>query len=172
MPLRHHINVSNTLYKSNMDIRSNLSWISALNMTLVSIISTSQVNLNPQNLGTTWLVYWYKGATICPWERIPIAQTFFVCLIWMYEVVWGGYQPQPWKCAIISTPQVDLNPQNRGQLGQCNYKGATIRPWDSIPMSQTLCIRLKWMYEVVWSGFQPWPWHYGIIFTQQVSLTS
>ncbi len=38
----------------------------------------------------------------------------------MHEVVWGEYQPQPWRCGIISTPQVNLNPQIWGQLGQCN----------------------------------------------------
>jgi len=38
----------------------------------------------------------------------------------MYEVVWGGNQPQTWLNAIISTPQVNLNSQIRGQLGWCN----------------------------------------------------
>ncbi len=45
----------------------------------------------------------------------------------MYEVVWGGYQPQPWSCGIISTPQVNLNPQIWGQLGQCN--GIRVQPY-------------------------------------------
>ena len=104
-----------------------------------------------------------------------MAQTLCICLIWMYEVVWGGYQPQPWRCGIISTPQLNLNPQILGQLG-C-YNGIRVHPylletWDSIPMSQTLCICLLWMYEAVWSRYQPQPWRYGIIFTPQVTLTS
>ncbi len=102
-----------------------------------------------------------------------MSQTFFICLIWVYEVVWGEYQPQPWRCGIISTPQVNLNPQTWGKLGQCN--GIRVQPyvpWDSIPMSQTLCLCLIWMYESVWSGYQPQPWCCGIIFTPQVTLTS
>ncbi len=50
-----------------------------------------------------------------------------ICLIWMYEVVWGEYQPQTWRCGIISTPQVNLNPQVWGQLGQCN--GIKVQPY-------------------------------------------
>ncbi len=38
----------------------------------------------------------------------------------MYEVVWGGYQTQPWRNGIISTPHVTLSPQIWGRLGQCN----------------------------------------------------
>jgi hypothetical protein len=42
---------SNTLYMSNMDVWSGLRWISTSNMTLDSITSTPQVNLNPQIWG-------------------------------------------------------------------------------------------------------------------------
>ncbi len=45
----------------------------------------------------------------------------------MYEVVWGGYQPQPWQNDIIFTPQVNLNPKNWGQLGRCN--GIKVHPY-------------------------------------------
>ncbi len=38
------------------------------------------------NLGPTWPVYWYEGATICPSDSIPIAQTLCmwlnVCMKW------------------------------------------------------------------------------------------
>jgi hypothetical protein len=27
----------------------------------------------------------YRGAIICPWDSIPMAQTLFICLTWMYE---------------------------------------------------------------------------------------
>ncbi len=40
-----------TLFMSNMDVWSNLRWISDSNMTLDSIFSTPQVNLNPQIWG-------------------------------------------------------------------------------------------------------------------------
>jgi len=82
----------------------------------------------------------------------------------MHEVVWGGYQLQTWPNDIMVTPQVNLNSQIWGQLGQWTNKGAHIWPCDSIPMAQTLCICPIWMYYiVVWGGYQPQPWWYGII---------
>jgi hypothetical protein len=45
----------------------------------------------------------------------------------MYEVVWGGFQPQPWSCGIISTPQVNLILQIWGQFGQRN--GIRVQPY-------------------------------------------
>ncbi len=45
----------------------------------------------------------------------------------MYEVVWSGHQPHPWHCGIISTPQVNLNPQIWRQLGRC--KGIRVQPY-------------------------------------------
>ena len=64
-----------------------------------------------QNLVATWPVYLYKVANLCPWACIPMAQTLCICLLWMYEVVWGRYRPQPWHHSIISTSPVNLNPQ-------------------------------------------------------------
>ena len=61
-----------------------------------------------------------RCAPICPWDSIRMYQTFCSCLIWIYEVVWCEYQPQPWRCDIISPPQVKLISQIWGQLGQCN----------------------------------------------------
>ncbi len=68
-----------------------------------------------------------KGATICPWDSIPMSQTLCICLIWMYKVVWVAYWPYTWCYGIISTPQVNLNPQIWGQLGQCN--GIRVQPY-------------------------------------------
>ncbi len=56
-----------------------------------------------------------------------MAQTLFICLIYMYEVVWCEYQPQPWCYDIMSTPQVDLYFQIWGQLGRCN--GIRVHPY-------------------------------------------
>ncbi len=109
----------------------------------------------------------YKGATICPWDSIPMAQTLCIYLIRMWEAVWGGYQPQPCCCGIIFTPQMTLTSQIWGQLGRCNdmrvhpYSLETSYQW----LKQFIC--LLWMYEVVWGGYQPQPWHCGIIFTPQ-----
>ena len=121
------------------------------------IISTPQMIKSP-NLGPAWPVLRYMVATICRWDSIPMAQTLCICQIWMYEVVWGGHQPQTWRYGIISTPQWNLSPQIWGQLGRCYDKGGTICPWDSIPMAQTLCICCKGMYEVIWGEYQPQPW--------------
>ncbi len=90
------------------------------------IISTPQVTLTSQIWGQ---LGWCNGmgAHMCPWDSITIAQTLRICQIWMYEVVWGGYQPQPWRNDIISTPQVIMSPQIWGRLGWCN--GIMVHPY-------------------------------------------
>ncbi len=40
---------------------------------------------------------------------------YCICLLWMHEAIWGGYQPQTWSCGIISTPQVNLTSQIQRQ---------------------------------------------------------
>ncbi len=89
----------------------------------------------------------YKGESIFPWDSIPMAQTLCICLIWMYEAVWGEYLPQSWRMATFPLLKWTLLPKSGGK-----YKGASIRPWDSMPMAQTLSICLIWMYEAVWGG--------------------
>ncbi len=220
-----------------MDVWSDLRWISASNMTLWHQFHSSSGPEFPNLLGPTWPVSRYKGASIFLWDSIPMTQTLFTCLLWIYEVVWGGYQPQTWCYGIIFTPQVTLTsiiwwchhgrchgirvfpyfletayqwlnyfvyvyygcwkwsevnislkhnvmvsfsllrwrwlPKSAGaNLAVLRYKGATIFPCDSIPMTQKLCICLLWMYEVVLGEYQPQIWHYGIIFIPQVTLTS
>ena len=120
------------------------------------IISTPQV--------TSWIPK--SGANLAggmlyeppyAFETAPMAQTFWICqiLIWMYEVVWGGYRPQPWCYKIIFTPYT----QSRIPRSVANLAGVTVCvppcPWDSIPMAETLCIYLICMYEVVRGGYQP-----------------
>ncbi len=56
-----------------------------------------------------------------------MTQTLIICLPWMYEVVWGGCQPQPWHYGITSTPQVTLSPKILGQPGHCN--GIKVPPY-------------------------------------------
>ncbi len=65
-----------------------------------------------------------------------MAQTFCICLIWMYEAVWGRYQPQPCGYPIILIPQVTLISQIWGQLGWCN--GIRVHPYALEPAYQWL----------------------------------
>ena len=46
------------------------------------------------------------GCIHCPWDSIPMVQTLCAYQIWMYDMVWGGYQAQPWHNDIIPTPQL------------------------------------------------------------------
>jgi hypothetical protein len=106
---------------SNIDVWSGLMLVSASNMMLWHHFhSTSDPDL-PNLMGPSCLVLGYKGASILPWDSIPMAQTLCICLIWMYEVIWGGYQPQTWRYGIIFTPQVTLSSQiGWSQLGPCH----------------------------------------------------
>ena len=52
-------------------------------------------------------------------KHANVSNTLYVST-WNCEVVWWEYQPQLWCWGIISTPQLKLNPQIWGQLGQCN----------------------------------------------------
>ena len=104
MPLRQHTKGSNTLNISNMDVGSGLRWMSASNMTEGHHFNSISDPESP-NLGPTWTVEWYKkGAPICPWDSIPKTQTIWINLTWMWEAVWGGWQPRTWRNRILSTP--------------------------------------------------------------------
>ena len=65
------------------------------------------------------------GSVTAQWcPHIPMRQhnnglNTCICLIWMFEVVWGGYQHQSWRNDITFTPQGTLTSQIWGQLGQC-----------------------------------------------------
>ncbi len=138
-------------------------------MTSLSLHKWPRLHKSGANLASG-MVY---GCTHIPLNSIPMAQSLYICLIWMYEAVWGGHQAHPWGCGIVSTPQVTLTSQIWGQLGRCNGMGAPICPWawDSITIAQTLCIRQIWMYEVVWGGYKPQPWCNDIISTPQVTMS-
>ncbi len=45
-------------------------------------------------------------------RQYQCAQTLCICLIPIWEAVWGGCQSQPWYNHIILTPQATQNPQN------------------------------------------------------------
>ena len=136
------------LYMSNMDVWSNLRWTSASTMTLWHNFCSSSDPDFP-NLGPTWPVQKYESAPTWTWDSISMAQTLCTCLIWMYEVVWVGYQPQPWSYGIISTPQVTLSPQIEGQLGRCN--GIRVH-------SHALETAYQWLKHFVYAyyGYMKW----------------
>ncbi len=78
-----------------------------------------------------------------PMEGISIcAQTLFICLIWMWEAVWVGYQTQPWCNFYHLDTSNDVECQNLDQ-----------------------CMCLIQMWEAVCSGYQPPPWCNGFITT-------
>jgi hypothetical protein len=132
MPMRQHINGSNTLY-----LYIYLIWMCGAVWggyqyqpqtwpNANDIIFTPQKNLNSHIWGQ--LIWWTiirvhtcGLETAYQWLK-PIC----ICL---WEVVWGG-QPQLWHYDILSTPQVNLNSQIQisGQLGQCNGKGFPYMP--------------------------------------------
>jgi hypothetical protein len=102
-----------------------------------------------------------------------MSQTLCKCLIWMSEAFWSGYQPQPWRCGIIFTPQVTLTSQIWGQLGQCN--DVRVHPYSLETTYQWLkhyiyVIQMIWMWDTVNGGLQPQPWHHNIIQTQPYSI--
>jgi hypothetical protein len=86
-----------------------------------------------------------------------MAQTLYICLMWMYEAVWSEYQPQPWCFCNIFTPQVTLSPQIWGQLGQCN--GIRVQP----------CV-LETAYQMLKHFVHVW-WGYGKQSEVDISLS-
>ncbi len=66
----------------------------------------------PQNLSQVGWVKLCKAATVCQWTAYQCAQILCICLIWIWEVVWGGCQPQPWHNHIIFDSTSDPEPQN------------------------------------------------------------
>jgi hypothetical protein len=112
---------------SNLDVGSSLRWISASTTALWHHFHFASDQGIP-NQGPTWLLYRYryKGAFICPWHRMSIAQTLCKCLIWMYGMVWGGYLPRPRHYGIISTLRVTLNsPKSGANLAGVKENGCT-----------------------------------------------
>ncbi len=105
--------------------------LSEINISLRDFVASFPLlNLSePQspNLGPTWLVLLFTGATICCSDSIPMAKILFICLIWMEDVVWSECQPQSWCCVIIYNCQVNLNPQIWSQFGWCN--GIRVQPY-------------------------------------------
>ncbi len=52
----------------------------------------------------------------------------------------------------------------------CTRKGVTICPFKAYQGAKTLCIHPIWMWDAVWSCFQPQPWHHSIIHVQSYPI--
>jgi hypothetical protein len=52
-------------------------------------------------------------------------QTHCMCLVWMWEAVWGGCEPPLWWNGIISTPQVTQDPKSGVNLACVTVLGCT-----------------------------------------------
>jgi hypothetical protein len=98
-------------------------------------------------------------------DSIWICSKTLHCLIWMWEAVWVGWQPQPWCNAMIMTPHVTQMAKSLGHL----CKAATTCLWTAYECAQTLCICSIWMWEAVWGGCQAPSWCNDMILTPQVS---
>jgi hypothetical protein len=101
--------LSNNFYMYNMDAGSSLRWLSASTMIQWHHFdSTSEAE--PQNLTQVVWLELFEATAICPWTVYQCAQTLCICLMWMWEAVWYGCQPQQWNNDIMMTPQVSQNP--------------------------------------------------------------
>jgi hypothetical protein len=135
---------------SNMDVWRGLRWVSTSFVMLWRHFHSSSGPDRP-NLGATRPIKQYKGATVCPWDSIPMLKTLYICLIWMCEEVWGGYQPQLWRYDVIFTPQMVLTYQIWGQLGPCN--STRVQPYALETTYQ--CFKYLYMSTMdVWRGLR------------------
>ena len=79
------------IYMSSMDVWRVLRWVLASILTLWYHFHSSS-DPDVPNLRPTWPMKQYNGATICPWDSVPMLNSHHICLIWMYEEFQGGYQ--------------------------------------------------------------------------------
>ncbi len=85
----------------------------------------------------------------CALETAYQCLKYIICLIWMYEEVWGGYWFQLWRYVVIFTPQVALTYQIWGQLGPCN----SIRVQPCALETEYQCLNTLYMSNMdVWRG--------------------
>ena len=90
------------------------------------IISTPQVTQKSKS-EANFVGIMIQGCIHMTLRQQPMPQTLCISLLWMYQAIWGGYQPQPSCFSIISTPQVNLTFQIWGQLVRCN--GIRVQPY-------------------------------------------
>jgi hypothetical protein len=82
----------------------------SINLDIIALFRLHKWPRTP-NLSQEGWVKLCKADTICLWTAYQCAQTLCKYLIWTWEAVWGGYQPQPWHNDIILTSQVIQNPK-------------------------------------------------------------
>jgi hypothetical protein len=86
MPMDSISMCSNTLYMSNVDGGSSLSWLSDSTMTLYHHFDYTS-DPESQNLSQVLWVYLFEATAICPWTAYQCAQTLCKCLMCMWEAV-------------------------------------------------------------------------------------
>ena len=150
--LRQHTNCSITLYMSIMDVWSSLRWISASTMTIWHLFhSTSDPDF--PDLGPIWLVWQCEGATIFPWDSIPMAQS--LCISMSNMDVWSSLRRILASTMMLwhhfhSTCYPEFPNLGQTWLVWQYKKDATIFLWDSILMAQTLYMSIM----DVWSSLR------------------
>ncbi len=91
---------SKTVYMSNRDAGISLNRRATSTMTRWHHFNSTS-DPDHHNLSQVGWVYLSKAATICLWTAYQCSQTLCICLVWMQEAVWIGWQPQPWRNDII-----------------------------------------------------------------------
>jgi hypothetical protein len=84
-------------------------------------------------------------------------------MIWMWDTVCGGLEPQPWHYNIARAQPCPNFPKIHPQL---QGKGRPICPSTAYQGAKTRCIQMIWMWDTVNGGLQPQPWHHNIIQAQ------
>ena len=71
----------------------------------------------------------FEATVLCPWTADQCAQTLCICLRWMGEAVWGGWQPQPQPLLndIVLTTQVTKNSKIWPKF--CGYNCVWLLPY-------------------------------------------
>ncbi len=96
------------------------------------------------------------------------AQTLCICLMWMWEAVWGSWQQ--WHHGIILTPQVTQNPKIWPKYGGHNcLRLLTYAHGQHMNVLKHFVYVYRRCRKQFWVGCQPQQWHNDIILTLQVT---
>ena len=108
MPMDSISMCSNTLCMSKIHAGSSGKEAGSLNHDVMPSFWLHKWPIAPKSEPQSVWVYLFKASTVCPWTAYQCDQTLCIHLIWMWKVVWGGCQPQPWHNDIILTLQGGL----------------------------------------------------------------
>ncbi len=105
-----------------------------------------------------------KGGPICPSTAYQGAKTLCIHIIWMWNALHGGFEPQPWHYNITRAqvyPNIPKIHPQPAQALQCE-SGPPICPSIAYQGAKTLCMHIIWMWNALHGGFEHQPWHYNI----------